>query len=70
MLFVNIESVPAIDQLEQLLTIPGVDGVFIGPHDLSVSMNCPEEWDNPEYQKMLSHIIKVARLVIFNRNCS
>ena len=31
----NIESVPAIDRLEELLSVPGLDAVFIGPHDLS-----------------------------------
>ena len=48
LLFLNIESMPAVEILDQLVSIPGVDGVFIGPHDLSVSMNCPTEWDNPD----------------------
>jgi len=35
-LLINIESVIAMKRLKTLLSIPGVDGVFIGPHDLSV----------------------------------
>ncbi|EPR65893.1 HpcH/HpaI aldolase family protein [Cyclobacterium qasimii] len=58
---VNIESVPAIDKLEELLSIPGLDGVFIGPHDLSVSMGIPEAYDHPEFVNSVREIIKTSR---------
>merc|ERR1712193_280396 len=61
LLFLNIESTYAVDCLEKLLSYDGVDGVFVGPHDLSVSMNCPEEWDNKEYQETISKIIRITR---------
>ena len=37
MLLINIESTYAVDNLETLLSYDGVDGVFIGPHDLRYS---------------------------------
>ena len=42
MLLINIESTYAVDNLETLLSYDGVDGVFIGPHDLrySKSVTC------------------------------
>ena len=43
-LFINIESTPAIENLDELLSIPGVDGVFIGPSDLSVQLGVPRQW--------------------------
>ena len=61
LLFLNIESREAVANLESMLAIDGVDGIFIGPHDLSVSMNCPEEWENAEYQETISYILKAAR---------
>jgi len=61
LLFLNIESREAVANLESMLAIDGVDGIFIGPHDLSVSMNCPEEWENAEYQETISYILKTAR---------
>ena len=61
LLFLNIESREAVANLESMLAIDGVDGIFIGPHDLSVSMNCPEDWENAEYQQTISYILKTAR---------
>lgn len=58
---INIESVPAVDNLDALLSVRGVDAVFIGPHDLSVNMALPEMYDHPEFEKMVAHIIKKCR---------
>ncbi|MCE6988448.1 HpcH/HpaI aldolase/citrate lyase family protein [Dyadobacter sp. CY323] len=57
----NIESVPALEDLDQLLSVPGLDAVFIGPHDLSVSMGLPEQYDHPEFEKAVTHIIRTTR---------
>jgi 2-keto-3-deoxy-L-rhamnonate aldolase RhmA len=57
----NIESVPALGRLEELLSEPGVDGVFIGPHDLSVSMGLPEQYDHPEFEAAVRQIIQITR---------
>jgi 4-hydroxy-2-oxoheptanedioate aldolase len=35
---VQVESVTALDSLEAIASVPGVDGVFFGPADLSASM--------------------------------
>jgi len=58
LLFINIESQPAIDNLPELLSVPGLDGVIIGPHDLSCSIGLPEEYTNPVFEKAVSGIIK------------
>lgn len=57
----NIESVPAVNRLDELLSMPGLDAVFIGPHDLSVSMGLPEQYDHPEFEKVVRNIIHMAR---------
>jgi 4-hydroxy-2-oxoheptanedioate aldolase len=33
-----IESVVAVERLDEILSTPGVDGVFVGPNDMSISM--------------------------------
>lgn len=58
---INIESIPAVENLEQLLKVPGLDGVFIGPHDLSVNMGLPEKYDHPDFEKMVELIIRKCR---------
>jgi 2-keto-3-deoxy-L-rhamnonate aldolase RhmA len=61
MAIANIESVPAMKKLDELLSVPGLDGVFIGPHDLSVSLGYPEEYDHPVFEAAVKKIIQTAR---------
>ena len=44
---VQVETRPALDQLEAICAVEGVDGVFIGPADLHASMGYPGETSNP-----------------------
>ncbi|GLU54102.1 HpcH/HpaI aldolase family protein [Dyadobacter frigoris] len=57
----NIESVPAMEKLDDLLSVKGLDAVFIGPHDLSVSLGLPEQYDHPEFEAAVKTIIKKTR---------
>jgi 2-keto-3-deoxy-L-rhamnonate aldolase RhmA len=57
----NIESVPAVDRLDELLSLDGLDAVFIGPHDLSINMGIPEQYDHPDFIDMVKIIIQKAR---------
>lgn len=57
----NIESLPALNNLEKLLSVEGLDGVFIGPHDLSISLGIPEQYDHPEFEKAVRYIIHTTR---------
>lgn len=47
-LLVQIETQEALDRLEQIAAVPGVDGVFIGPADLAASLGFPGEYANPK----------------------
>ncbi|RCR67726.1 HpcH/HpaI aldolase family protein [Larkinella punicea] len=57
----NIESVPALERLDSLLSVPGLDAVFIGPHDLSVSLGIPEQYDHPDFEAAVLKIIQTTR---------
>ena len=61
MCIANIESVPAVEKLNELLSIDGLDAVFIGPHDLSINMGIPEQYDHPDFIEMVKIIIQKAR---------
>ncbi len=58
---VNIESVPAMENLNAILEVEELDAVFIGPHDLSCSMGLPEQYGHPEFNKAVIDIIQKAR---------
>ena len=60
-LLVNIESAPAVENLDQILAVPDLDGVLLGPHDLSCSLGVPEQYDHPIFEKAVREIIAKAR---------
>lgn len=60
-LIVNIESIPAIENLKEIVAVPGVDGVLIGPHDLSCSLGIPEQYDHPDFMAAVQTIFSTAR---------
>lgn len=47
-LIVQVESVAGLEALEEIARVDGVDGVFIGPADLSASMGYPGEFEHPD----------------------
>jgi len=57
---IGIESVPAIENLEAILDVPGVDVVFVGPHDLSITVGVPEQYDHPEFERAMGRIMEVC----------
>lgn len=57
----NIESVPAIDNLDNMLAVKGVDAVLIGPHDLSCSLGIPEQYEHPRFAEASKTIFRKAR---------
>ena len=61
LLILNIESVPAMENLDDILSVKGIDAVIVGPHDLSCSLGIPEEYRNSRFEKALYTIIKKVR---------
>lgn len=50
----HIETVEAVENLEMMLEVPGIDVMFIGPTDLSVSMGHPGNPGHPEVQETIA----------------
>lgn len=55
-----IESVPAVEHLDEICSIPGVHAAFIGPGDLTCNMGIPGQYDHPDLIKMIKRIIDTA----------
>lgn len=60
-LIINIESVPALEALDDILAEPGIDALLVGPHDLSINLGVPEQYDHPKFMDAISLIIRKAR---------
>jgi 4-hydroxy-2-oxoheptanedioate aldolase len=61
LMIVNIESVPSMRALDDILAVPDLDAVLIGPHDLSLSLGIPEQYRHPVFQSAVSEIISKTR---------
>jgi 4-hydroxy-2-oxoheptanedioate aldolase len=57
---VGIESEPALNRLDEILAVPGIDALFVGPNDLTTSLGIPDELADPRYIRALKTIIGKA----------
>jgi 4-hydroxy-2-oxoheptanedioate aldolase len=62
-LLVQVETRSALDQLEAIAQVEGVDGVFIGPSDLSASFGHVGNPQHPEMQAVLEQSVKRLKAV-------
>jgi len=57
----QIEHIDAVNNLEDIFSVPGIDGIIVGPYDLSASMGYPGEYDRPDVKAALLKIDEVAK---------
>lgn len=58
---IGIESTPAMEALDDIVAIEGVDAIFVGPNDISISLGVPDQYDHPVYEAALRAIIAACR---------
>ena len=55
--------VEAVDNLESILSVKGVDAYFVGPYDLSGSLGIPGQFEAPEFVKAMQRIRSVSERI-------
>lgn len=60
-LILMIESVPGMEALDEILAVPQIDAVLIGPNDLSISLGIPDQYEHPLFDQAVRTIIGKAR---------
>ena len=60
-LLVQVETAEALQNLEEIAQVDGVDGVFIGPADLSASLGYPGQAGHPEVTRIIDDAIRRVR---------
>ena len=55
------ETKEAVDNIDDIVSVPGLDGVFIGPYDLSGSYGIPGEIDSHVVEKAIRKISNACR---------
>ncbi len=56
-----IETAEAVENIDEILAVEGLDSFVIGPVDLSISMGVPMELDHPKMQNAVRRIADAAR---------
>ncbi|SVC99141.1 uncharacterized protein METZ01_LOCUS351995, partial [marine metagenome] len=56
LVIVQIEHINAVNCLESILSVEGVDAYFVGPYDLSGSLGIPGQFDHPEFLEAMDRI--------------
>ncbi len=59
-LFVQIEHYRAVEQLDAIMAVDGVDGFIVGPYDLSGSLGVPGRFDHPKVVEALAEVERYA----------
>ncbi len=56
-----VETVRAFDNLEEILSVPGLDVAWMGHYDLTVSMGIPAQFEHPRFLEAMSKLIEGCR---------
>lgn len=59
---VQIETRHAVEEAAEIAAVPGVDVLFVGPLDLSVSLGCPGDYSQPEFIEALEKVIEACKI--------
>jgi len=58
---VMVEDAEALPVVDEIVAVPGIDAVFIGPGDLSASLGHPGDAKHPEVKAAIARIAEAAR---------
>ena len=61
LVWTQIEHIQAVENLDQILQVPGIDALYIGPADLSLSMGILGKYDDPRYLETVETIFSKAK---------
>jgi 4-hydroxy-2-oxoheptanedioate aldolase len=57
LVILQLEGAEAVSNIQEILSVPGVDIIFVGPYDLSQSLGVPGDIDNPKVTGAMRTIV-------------
>lgn len=60
LLIPQCETMGALESIEEIVALDGVDGIFVGPFDLSISMGIPGQFQSDAFQAALTRILSAC----------
>ena len=64
LIIAQIEHVNAINNIEEIVSVSGIDGVFIGPYDLSGSIGRSGDFTSTKYKNSIKKVKAVVKYSI------
>lgn len=61
MLFLQIESQEGSDNLDQMLDLEGIDGVFVGPNDMACDLGHTGNFNTPDMEKCIEQTVAACK---------
>lgn len=61
LLIPQCETIGCLESIEDMMAMDGVDGIFVGPFDLSIGLGIPAQFDDPSFKAALGRILKAAK---------
>ena len=61
MIIPQCETLDCLDNIEEIAAIEGVDGIFIGPYDLSVALGKPAQFGDPDMINAVARVLKACK---------
>ena len=61
LLLPQCETRGCLEHIEEIAAIDGVDGIFVGPLDLSIALGCPMQLDSPAMTEALARVRAACR---------
>ncbi len=61
LLILQCETVGCLENIEKITSMRGVDGILIGPFDLSIALGKPAKFDHPDVAKAFNRILNSCK---------
>jgi 2-dehydro-3-deoxyglucarate aldolase/4-hydroxy-2-oxoheptanedioate aldolase len=60
MVIAIIETVAALENIDEIVSTPGLDVAWMGHYDLTVSMGIPAQFDNPRFLAAMDLLVQTS----------
>ena len=60
LLLFQIETLESVRRMDEVLSVAGVDGVLVGPNDLSINLGTPDDWDSAAMQDAMRECVRLC----------
>ena len=61
MIIPQCETRGCLEHIEEVAAVPGIDGIFVGPYDLSVALGKPAQFTDPEIVGAIARILAACK---------